>query len=60
MTALFADLGNDFGAQLMGRVPPRRTAGAADALDIIQFLLSDASTFVTGQHVAVDGGYTIA
>jgi NAD(P)-dependent dehydrogenase (short-subunit alcohol dehydrogenase family) len=44
----------------MNRVPLRREAGPADALGIVQFLLSDASTFVTGQHTAVDGGYTIA
>jgi NAD(P)-dependent dehydrogenase (short-subunit alcohol dehydrogenase family) len=38
-----------------------RSAGTADdALGIVTYLLSDASRFVTGQHVAVDGGYTIS
>jgi len=45
--------------RLMARVPLRRAANAADALGIVQFLLSDASAYVTGQHIAVDGGYTI-
>jgi NAD(P)-dependent dehydrogenase (short-subunit alcohol dehydrogenase family) len=42
------------------RTPIKRLAGLDDAVGIIQFLVSDASTFVTGQHIAVDGGYTIS
>jgi NAD(P)-dependent dehydrogenase (short-subunit alcohol dehydrogenase family) len=34
-------------------------AEGPDALGIVQYLLSDASRFVTGQHIAVDGGLTI-
>ena len=41
------------------RTAIKRTAGHDDALGIIQYLVSDASTFVTGQHIAVDGGYTV-
>ncbi len=38
-----------------------RSAGTADdALGIVTYLLSNASRFVTGQHIAVDGGYTIS
>jgi NAD(P)-dependent dehydrogenase (short-subunit alcohol dehydrogenase family) len=60
MTASMAGATDDANARLMARVPLGRTAGPDDALGIVQFLLSDASRFVTGQHIAVDGGYTIS
>ena len=60
MTATMSAPDSDANTRLMNRVPLGRKAGPADALGIMQFLLSDASTFVTGQHIAVDGGYTIA
>jgi NAD(P)-dependent dehydrogenase (short-subunit alcohol dehydrogenase family) len=44
---------------LMERLAIRRSAGATDAVGIVQFLLSPASSYVTGQHIAVDGGFTI-
>jgi NAD(P)-dependent dehydrogenase (short-subunit alcohol dehydrogenase family) len=45
--------------RLMSRVPMGRAATGDDALGVVQYLLSDASRYVTGQHIAVDGGYTI-
>jgi len=45
--------------RLMSRVPMGRAGEAEDALGVVQFLLSDASRYVTGQQIAVDGGYTI-
>ena len=59
MTAAMTPSEADANARLMDRIPIRRAATSADALGIVQFLLSDASTYVTGQHIAVDGGYTI-
>jgi NAD(P)-dependent dehydrogenase (short-subunit alcohol dehydrogenase family) len=41
------------------RTAIKREGGLDDALGVVQFLISDASTFVTGQHIAVDGGYTV-
>jgi NAD(P)-dependent dehydrogenase (short-subunit alcohol dehydrogenase family) len=50
-----------YAAQLRSRerTAIKRTAGQDDAVGVVQYLLSDASTFVTGQHIAVDGGYTV-
>lgn len=45
---------------LAGRQAIRSVGTAEDALGIVTYLLSDASRFVTGQHVAVDGGFTIS
>lgn len=41
------------------RTAIKREAGQDDAVGVVQYLVSDASSFVTGQHIAVDGGYTI-
>jgi NAD(P)-dependent dehydrogenase (short-subunit alcohol dehydrogenase family) len=60
MTATMTAPEGGANTRLMARVPLRRGANAADALGIVQFLVSEASTFVTGQHIAVDGGYTIS
>jgi NAD(P)-dependent dehydrogenase (short-subunit alcohol dehydrogenase family) len=40
------------------RVPMRRMAAAHELHGIIQFLASDASSYVTGQNFPVDGGRT--
>jgi NAD(P)-dependent dehydrogenase (short-subunit alcohol dehydrogenase family) len=41
------------------RLALRRVGCAEDILGAVQFLLSDASTYITGQQLAVDGGRTI-
>lgn len=38
-------------------VPLRRIASAADMADVTLFLLSDRSSYVTGQEIVVDGGF---
>src|SRR3954470_15748907 len=60
MTTTLSEAASAANERLMARVPLARAACADDALGIVQFLLSDASRYVTGQHIAVDGGYTIA
>jgi NAD(P)-dependent dehydrogenase (short-subunit alcohol dehydrogenase family) len=44
----------------LDRLALRRLGGEGDIEGTILFLLSDASTYVTGQQIAVDGGRTIS
>ena len=41
------------------KTPLLRMAIPSDIAPIVCFLLSDESTYITGQNIAVDGGYTI-
>lgn len=41
---------------VLGLVPLRRLSKADDVADVVAFLASDASRYVTGQVIAVDGG----
>jgi len=43
---------------LMGRTPMRRTGDPAEIAGAVAFLLGPDSTFMTGSHLNVDGGYT--
>ncbi len=45
--------------QIVRRTPLGRLASTADICPVIEFLLSDASRFMTGQLLTVDGGLTV-
>lgn len=45
--------------QIVRRTPLGRLATVDDVNSVIEFLLSDASRFVTGQSLVVDGGITV-
>lgn len=45
--------------RLTEKVPLARVGRAEEIAGAVAFLLGDASTFVTGQNLAVDGGWTV-
>ena len=61
-----AVLGSDEAkARILGRTPLRRLGEPAEIADVVAFLLSSASSYMTGEIVYVDGGrmalnYTVA
>ncbi len=48
----------EFVERLAQRVPLARVGQAEEIAGSVAFLLSDASSFITGQNLAVDGGWT--
>jgi 3-oxoacyl-[acyl-carrier protein] reductase len=45
-------------ARIARRTPLGRLADTTDITNVVEFLISDRASFVTGQTVAVDGGIT--
>lgn len=51
--------GVDFTSQLISRIPMGRMAKLDEYQGAIQFLCSDASEYMTGQNIVMDGGRTV-
>lgn len=49
----------EFIERLAQKVPLGRVGQAGEIAGAVTFLLSDASSFITGQNLAVDGGWTV-
>ncbi len=45
---------------VMAQVPMKRFATPAEVSEPVCFLLSGAASYITGQHLSVNGGYTIS
>jgi len=43
-------------ARIMSRTPMKRLGEPSEIADVVAFLLSDASSYITGEIVVVDGG----
>ena len=55
---VFNDHDPDFAAAYADRTPMGRMADREELIGIVLFLLSDASSYCTGQNYVVDGGFT--
>ena len=49
----------DYMRELTSRIPLERVGTPSDLVGAYLFLMSDASSYVTGQNLIVDGGYSI-
>ena len=45
-------------AQIAENIPMRRMAEPKEIADVVCYLVSERNTYITGQLIAVDGGYT--
>jgi len=53
-----AGISDDQRRRIVRRTPLGRLGSVADVLGVIRFLTSPAASFITGQTITVDGGYT--
>lgn len=58
-TAMSAGLDEGGLDQIVRRTPLGRLAEISDIIPLVEFLLSDRSSFITGQTILVDGGISI-
>ena len=57
MTDVLAD--TERGRELIARIPQRRVAELAELDGVLLLLASDASAYMTGETIVVDGGLTL-
>lgn len=56
---VFENQDPDFVKKLVSRIPLNRMASPEDYVGVIQFLSSDASCYMTGQNIIIDGGRSV-
>jgi 3-oxoacyl-[acyl-carrier protein] reductase len=52
--------GDKFRDGILARIPMGRWAQPEEVVQPVCFLLSDAASYITGQHIAVNGGFHIS
>lgn len=50
---------DDYISDIVENTPAKRLGNTLDIANAVEFLLSDKSSFITGQEIVVDGGYTL-
>ena len=45
--------------EIVDNTPIRRIGNAKDVANLVDFLLSEKSSFITGQIISVDGGFSL-
>jgi 3-oxoacyl-[acyl-carrier protein] reductase len=58
-TEMTSELTDKQKARLVRQTPLSRLGTVDDVSSVVKFMLSDASSFVTGQTIVVDGGLTV-
>jgi len=58
MTRTFTEDNPDLAEQWRSRIPLRRMGEPADLDGLVVYLASSASSYLTGQNIVIDGGYT--
>ena len=58
MTRQFTEANPDLAAQWQGLIPAGRMGEPADLEGLVALLCSSASSYLTGQSIVIDGGYT--
>jgi len=46
-------------AEWESKIPQRKMGATEESMGAVAFLSSDASSYITGQEIKVDGGYTL-
>ena len=59
MTRQFTEANPDLAAQWIARVPLGRMGEPEDLHDLVRYLVTPGSSYVTGQTMVIDGGYTL-
>jgi sorbose reductase len=58
MTAQFMDANPELAAQWTAMIPMRRMGEPSDLVGAVVYLASPESSYLTGQSIVIDGGYT--
>ena len=58
MTAQFMDANPELAAQWTSMIPMRRMGEPSDLVGAVVYLASPESSYLTGQSIVIDGGYT--
>jgi 3-oxoacyl-[acyl-carrier protein] reductase len=51
-------LGESGISELKGRIPMKRLGQASEIASLVSWLVSDENTYMTGQNLMIDGGFT--